>query len=277
MKIAALLTCFNRKDKTLNCLKSLFRIIPTCNIYLVDDCSTDGTSEAIRQIYPQIKIIQGNGNLFWSRGMYTAWKEALHKDYDYYLWVNDDVELYDNFFDELMECEKWGNKKCVISGLIENLDKTQIIYGGCDKQRNLIQESNQPQEITYMNGNLVLIPRDIVQNVGIIDYHFHHDLGDVDYGLMVIKKGYKVLSTRKVVGRSDSTAMCRVRLWNTNIFHRFKRLYSPLGSNPNIAFYFRKKHYGFINALVYWIYLHIINIIPDALIIKLFGDKYLPK
>lgn len=277
MKIAALLTCFNRKDKTLACLESLFRIIPNCHVYLVDDASTDGTSEAIKQHFSQVHIIRGNGNLFWSRGMHIAWKEALHGNYDYYLWLNDDMTLYKNFFNELIECEEWGNKKCVISGLVENLNKTEIIYGGCNTQRQLLQESNQPQEITYMNGNIVLIPKNIVHDVGIIDPHFHHDLGDVDYGLMVIKHGYKVLSTRIAIGCSDSTAMCRVRLWNSNIVQRFRRLYSPLGSNPNISFYFRKKHYGIINASVYWIYLHIINIIPDNLIVKLFGNKYLPQ
>ena len=66
MKIAALLTCFNRKDKTITCLNSVLNIIPTCHVYLVDDASTDGTSEAIKQNFPQVNIIQGNGNLFWS-------------------------------------------------------------------------------------------------------------------------------------------------------------------------------------------------------------------
>ena len=41
MKIAAILTCYNRKEKTFQCLASLFEIIPTCKVYLVDDNSTD--------------------------------------------------------------------------------------------------------------------------------------------------------------------------------------------------------------------------------------------
>lgn len=68
MKIAAILTCYNRKEKTFQCLASLFEIIPTCKVYLVDDNSTDGTSTLIHQKFPQVYLIQGNGNLFWSRG-----------------------------------------------------------------------------------------------------------------------------------------------------------------------------------------------------------------
>ena len=58
MKIAVLLTCFNRRDYTLSCLKSLFTAQKCYNeygkdklnleVFLVDDGSKDGTSDAIR-------------------------------------------------------------------------------------------------------------------------------------------------------------------------------------------------------------------------------------
>jgi GT2 family glycosyltransferase len=127
MKIAVLLTCFNRKKKTLKCLSSLFAI-SNFDVYLVDDASTDGTSEEIQVQYPSVNIIKGNGNLFWNRGMYLAWSYALNDNYDYYLWLNDDVVLYPFFFDELMRSNLFGNKHCIISGLVENYEKTKILY-----------------------------------------------------------------------------------------------------------------------------------------------------
>ncbi len=54
-KIAALLTCFNRKQKTLACLEALFnQELPAdvdISTYLVDDASTDGTRDAVRQAH----------------------------------------------------------------------------------------------------------------------------------------------------------------------------------------------------------------------------------
>ena len=91
--IAAILTCFNRKEKTRKCLESLFRILPDCDVYITDDGSTDGTNEMLHKYFPQVYVVSGNGNLFWSRGMYTAWKEAVKGNYEYYLWLNDDIEL----------------------------------------------------------------------------------------------------------------------------------------------------------------------------------------
>lgn len=277
MKTAALLTCYNRKEKTIKCLHSLFNILPECSVYLVDDQSTDGTSELVLQKFPQVHIIKGTGNLFWSRGMYTAWKEAKKENYDYYLWLNDDIELYSFFFKEMMECYQWGGKNCIVSGLIENFEHTQILYGGSDSQKKVIIASNIPQPIHFMNGNVVLIPSSVVSSIGIIDSKYHHDLGDVDYGLTAIEHGIKVLSTRKAVAAGYSNNFCRVRKWGTTLRQRLKRLHSPLGSPPSINFYFRKKHFGIVNASIYYAYLYFINILPDNIITLIYGDTYIDK
>ena len=79
-KIAVLITSYNRREKTLTCLKNLMEQdeIPglQLSIYLVDDNSSDGTTEAVRSHYPSVNIIKGTGQLFWAGGMRTAWREA---------------------------------------------------------------------------------------------------------------------------------------------------------------------------------------------------------
>ena len=192
LSVAAILTCFNRKNKTQKCLESLFKILPDCDVYITDDGSTDGTRDMLHQCFPKVKVISGTGNLFWSRGMYTAWKEAVKGKYDYYLWLNDDIELYPFFFEELLECYKQKGGDCIITGLIENFEKTTILYGGSDENKALIQANGSPQKVTHMNGNVVLVPESVVDKIGIMDPKLHHDLGDVDYGLTAIENGINV-------------------------------------------------------------------------------------
>ena len=62
-KTAVLLTCYNRKDKTVACLNSFFEAdLPSSNhqfeVFLTDDGSTDGTSEAVNKLFPDISIIK---------------------------------------------------------------------------------------------------------------------------------------------------------------------------------------------------------------------------
>lgn len=276
MRIAALLTCHNRKEKTIECLSSLYKYLQDVDVYLVDDASNDGTADVVRLQFPQVHLIIGTGNLFWSRGMYIAWKEAQKKDYDYYLWINDDVILYPCFWKELTKVAI-PNNKVIVSGIIESVDKTEILYGGSNENKKLVIPQGKPLQITYMNGNVVLIPSFISKEIGIIDPYYHHDLGDVDYGLRAIKAGFKVISTGVPVAAGYKNGYCRVRKWNSNLIGRIKRLYSPLGANPRINFYFRRRHFGFLNAVVYLIYLHFLNIMPDMIIEAVYGDKYKDK
>lgn len=276
MRIATLVTSHNRREKTLACLSSLGEnnTEHTIEVYLTDDGSIDGTSEVIKDVFPHVHLLHGDGKLFWSRGMYIAWKEALKGDYDYYLWLNDDVTLYPNFMDELFNSLEKAGADVIVSGLIENKDQTEIIYGGFDKQKKIVQPSETPSFITFMNGNVVLIPKTIVDSIGILDPVYHHDLGDVDYGLRAIEAGFNVVATCNPVAYGYKNNYCRVREWNSTILRRFKKLYSPLGSNPSINLYFRKKHFGVLNAVGYWGYLYFINILPDSLISMLFGNRY---
>ena len=61
--IAVLMTCYNRRETTLECLESLFKAqVPketTLSIYLVDDGSTDGTGDSVRERYPAVKVLNG--------------------------------------------------------------------------------------------------------------------------------------------------------------------------------------------------------------------------
>lgn len=276
-KSAILLTCFNRKEKTIQCLRSLLKITNyKFDIYLVDDSSTDGTSEAISEEFPDVQIIKGNGNLYWSRGMHLAWKTASSSfDYDFYIWINDDIFLYDFGINEIFTCSDSVNNKCIISGIIDNIDnQSEILYGGYDKSGKLILPSNTLQEIYHMNGNVVLIPKEVFKKIGNIDPKYHHDLGDGDYGLRAIKNGIKIYSTRVPIASGTINKISRLRKKNTSLLNRFRTLYSPLGSPPSINFYYRKKHFGIVHAILFFIFQHFLILIPDSLNYYLFKNKY---
>ncbi|MDD6505889.1 MAG: glycosyltransferase family 2 protein [Prevotellaceae bacterium] len=273
--VAVLMTCFNRKAKTERCLRNLFAVLPTCVVYLVDDASTDGTSEMVQTMFPAVRLLQGDGNLFWSRGMYRAWKEAVKGNYDAYLWLNDDVVLYPDFWEELKACQTWGGKDAVVTGLIDNEQHTEILYGGSDEKGCLVGPAAVPASVKFMNGNVVLVGKETVLRVGIIDPVYHHDLGDVDYGLRVLEQGGKVIATRKAVAFGYKNDMCRVRKWGVSLRKRFRTLYAPLGNPPAINFYFRRKHYGLWNACAYYVFLHGINLLPDCMVKRIFGERYM--
>lgn len=271
-KIAVLITCFNRKDYTVRCVEKLYSIFGDIDIYIVDDNSSDGTTLEIRHKFPKANLIEGSGSLYWNRGMHLAWEHARKKEYDFYLWINDDVIIYDNCHNELLECAKLTDYNSIITGVIESPEK-KIVYGGEDKS-GIINPMGVMKDVKHMNGNVVLIPRKVFSVLGNLDIHFHHDLGDVDYGLRALENNIRVYTTRYIVGCCEENKISRVRTFNLPVFDRFRKLYSPLGSNPNIAFYFNKLHCGYRVAIIRYIYIHFINLLPDNLFRFLFKNKY---
>ncbi len=211
--IAVILTVFNRREVTLRGLRSLkqamaFRQVYdngkeyVFDIYMTDDGCTDGTGVAVQQQFPDVKIIQGDGNLFWSRGMRLAWQAAIGSgvDYDYYIWYNDDVELYEDAVETLLG-DSERNKDAIVSGAFCNHNGS-VSYGGWINDK-LVAPNGSPQEIELMNGNLVLIPREAYRRLELIDSRYHHGEGDFDYALRARKAGIPVCLTHKYVGRAN--------------------------------------------------------------------------
>ncbi|RYG17638.1 MAG: glycosyltransferase, partial [Chitinophagaceae bacterium] len=131
------MTCYNRRDKTIECLKSLFssNVLDEVkyDVFLVDDGSKDGTSGAVRSAYPQVDVFIGDGNLFWAGGMRIAWNRAVvsNIEYDYYLLLNDDTMVFDNFSDTMLDnVRQIGLSQFILVGNIIDPKTKDISYGG---------------------------------------------------------------------------------------------------------------------------------------------------
>ena len=129
------MACHNRREKTLACLAALYGSTPlidaTFDVFLVDDGSNDGTAIAVREKFPHVKITAGNGQLFWNRGMHLAWKTASQvNNYDYYLWLNDDTNIFSNALKSLLlAAESTENRAVIVAPICSKLTG-KLTYSG---------------------------------------------------------------------------------------------------------------------------------------------------
>ena len=262
---AVLMTCFNRKDKTLKSLESLFRQNIDVDVFLVDDGCTDGTKESVVDQFPQVNIIQGTGNLFWNRGMYLAWITAANSnDYDFYLWLNDDTTLYPDSLQKLMECSESNHHQKIICGTTCAVnDPGRITYGGRILKETMVFPNEQIQPCDYFHGNIVLIPRYVYSAIGANDPIFSHALGDFDYGLRARKAGIGSIVAPHVLGTCNKhetfPAWCHPK---TPVFKRLKLLYTPLGNHPIQFFRFEKRHNGLVMSCFHFLTIHLRALMP---------------
>jgi GT2 family glycosyltransferase len=270
MKIAVLITCHNRKLKTLACLGALYKCEMPENydleVFLVDDGSTDGTGEAVHTNYSKVNIINGSGNLYWNRGMHLAWKTANEtRDYDFYLWLNDDTLLFENALTNLLITSINTNYQSIIIAATCSVINNSYTYGGYSKKGDLVEPTGLINEIHTFNGNCVLIPKNVYMKVGLIDPLFHHAIGDIDYGLRANKLEIKSYLAPHFLafceGHEKQPNWCQKEI---PFFKRVKSLYSPLGnSHPYYYFRFELRHYGLFTALKHLFSIHLRLIIPQ--------------
>lgn len=269
-KIAVLITVYNRKDKTLKCLYNLYsQEIPEgyeLDVFLTDDGCTDGTPEAIREYFPKVNIISGNGNLFWNRGMYKAWEVAsLHYNYDYYMWLNDDTYIFNKCIKILLNEAIINKDKAIIIGTTCDKERKNITYGGL-RNNTLIRPDEENREATLICGNILLIPNYVYVKLGKNDPFFHHMYGDYDYGLRANKKGIKCIVANKICGICEKHN--KIAKWKDKKYslrRRLKYLYGVGGdsANPFETFYYKKCHYGIMAAIITFLSTHIHVLFPS--------------
>lgn len=260
--IAVLLTVHNRKAKTLECLQRLYVQLPLegyqVDVYLTDDGCTDGTPEEVMKQFPQVHIIHGDGNLYWNRGMYTAWQEAAKKNYDFYLWLNDDVKLCNKSLVHILSCSSEKNNQCIISGLMSSSNGRYTTYGGRMKGIK-IQKDGIMHEIEIMHGNFVLIPKFVFDLLGFNDPYYNHAFGDHDYSLMALKQKIKIYTTKEFTGICDiETKVPKCFQPHIPLTKRWKILHTPLAyAKPNEIFYYEKKHHNLLLAIIKYIMVYL--------------------
>lgn len=258
MKTAVLLTCHNRKVKTLECLERLYSQLSKndfkFSVFLVDDGCTDGTAEAVAAAYPQTHLIKGNGELFWNRGMCLAWEEARKNgNYDGVVWLNDDTMLKPDAFQQLFQIAS-NKPDCIVVGTTESTaEQGFVTYGGL-RNWKIVQPDDPNRVCDTFNGNIVFIPKSVSDKIGYLDPYFRHSAGDYDYGLRANELGVSCIAA-PIIGVCNRNPT--EPIWNKgNLIQRFKKLYTPLGNNPFETFHFYKNR-SFVKAVGLFIYIHL--------------------
>lgn len=214
-RIAVVMTSFNRRQKTMDCLQALSESRDVgdvaLHVVLVDDGSSDGTADAVRKAYPWVRIERGDGSLFWCRGMHRAFGIALARGFDYYLWLNDDTMLYPDALARLFDCvaerrERTGRPVIVVGSTVDEASG-RLTYGGERRAAGWrrtsfvkLQPRDEAQACESMNGNIVLIPAESAARVGNLDPAFEHAMGDTDYALRANRLGVGVWTAPGVHG-----------------------------------------------------------------------------
>ena len=239
IRLTAILTVHNRKEKTIAALESLFSQIEigesfAITVVLVDDGSSDGTSQAIETLFgPRVHVLSGDGSLFWARGMNLAERTAIVDRPDAVLWINDDIVLDDDAVARAVALYERSDHRTIIVGAMRSSTDGSTTYGGSRLRTSrpgsmvAVRPSTASIPIDTFNGNFVLVPKSVYSSVAAIRTVFSHAYGDIDYGLRARSAGFGALLAPGQFGVCDFNP--KTGTWQDQSLPRLQRIKTLFG------------------------------------------------
>lgn len=275
MDLSIIIVNYNTKELLKNTINS---VINTLNrsynelyninyeIIVSDNDSTDGSQAMVKDNFPQVKLIENNANLGFSKANNIAIKQALGR---YVLLLNSDTEVMDEclekciiFMDKHPYIGALGCKLILPDSSLDHACKrgfptpeASLYYMlklhklfPKNKVFNSYTLGNLPEdeinEVDSLTGAFMMVKRDVIDKIGLMDEKFFMYGEDLDWCYRIKEAGYKVIYYPEVTTihyKGGSSKKKRIK-----IIYEFHRA----------MYLFYNKHYikeynVFITALVY--------------------------
>ena len=210
MKQIGIVICnYNKKNDALACIRSILESkFKDYDIYVVDNASTDGSAEAIRNAYgEQVTLLVNQENLGGSGGFNTGLRAAFQKGYPYLMCVDNDALLDENAVGNLLAFLQEHPETGIAAAKIYHREAPDYVQQFGQK----IDFENFCTDVTYLNayedGSMpeyvytdavaacaLMIRRSVIEKIGFMPEENFLYWDDTEWCYLCNRAGWKVAS-----------------------------------------------------------------------------------
>ncbi len=193
-KVCAVIVTYNRKALLRECLQAvLSQTRPPDHVLVVDNASTDGTGEMLREEFPEVEVLRLPENQGGAGGFHEGMKRAYEEGFEW-IWVMDDDAFPEA--SALAQLMRYSSEAVVLVPILKN--SVGSLYGVGHWKGRYIGAYMERKEKGPFKTELFsfvgpLFHRSVFQEVGLPRKDFFLQFDDVEYSLRIRQKKLSVL------------------------------------------------------------------------------------
>ena len=212
LKIAVIIPSFNRKDHLTEVLTDLRHQTGAgfeLKTYAVIDGSTDGSFEEVNQYFPEVTIVPGSGDWYYTRCINEGVKAAASYEPDLLLLLNDDISIQHSYMLYMLGGLLQQDNTCIMGSLSVTMDEEhRVTFAGIKNiewwrlkwvnhvtpmSKVDLNELSGVHPSKVLPGRGLLIPYTLFQHLDMFDEKLPQYGSDDDFCLRASKQGIDVL------------------------------------------------------------------------------------
>lgn len=159
----------------------------TYEVIVVDNASTDGSREMIRNKFPKVVLITNKENLGFSKANNLGLKIYQGR---YTMLLNNDTIVKESALDRMVEFMDNHPEAGACGAKLLNVDGTIQRQGGLLGKK--FWQAKEPTTVNFVLGAALLVRKEVIDQVGIMDDNLFFYNDDLDWCLSIRKAGYKI-------------------------------------------------------------------------------------
>lgn len=204
----AVVLSWNGREHTLRCLESLMGVAHAdLRVVCVDNGSSDGSQEAIRERFPQVVLLEAGVNLGYAAGNNLGLRYALEHGARWMMLVNNDATVAPDVIAGFQRVGDAHPRSGILAGKVYFADRPETIWFAGQRVGTLLGYSGRPRGYGRRDrprysrprrtgravGALMAVSREAIEEVGLLDEDLFAYVEDVDWALRVRDAGLEVL------------------------------------------------------------------------------------
>lgn len=204
--VVAVVLNTNRREDTVECLASLKRSsYDSLKCVLLDNGSTDGTVECVRQRFPEVRIVELVHNRGYAGNNNTGIDVALAQGADWVLILNEDTVVAPDCVERLVKVGSADRKNGIVGPMVYHYDEPEVIQsagGRIDLTWNAVHIAQnevdrgffkQPRQVDWVSGCCMMVRRAVVEEVGRLDERFFYYWEETEWCLRARRQGWRIV------------------------------------------------------------------------------------